>query len=104
MNRNKTPGFTADASLYRTSRQYLTTVAPALGGAVHPQMLPIDRSPGEWMARADSVTAFYGGFGGSSHTPADIAERKLCLGLARSCKSRNMESCRLMAEECPLHH
>jgi len=99
MNEIKMPGFTADASLYRTDRQYLMTQAPAQAGAIHPQLLPI----GEWMARADSVAAFYGGFSGSSHTPADIAERKMCLALVRSCRSGNANACKLMMEECPHH-
>ena len=97
------PGFTADASLYQTSRQHLMTEAPAQGGVIHPQLLPVDPFIGEWMERADSVAAFYGGGAGTFHTPADIAERKACLALARSCRNKNMAACRLMAEECPHH-
>ena len=34
------PGFTAEASVYRTSRQYLMTEAPAqAGGTIHPAFL-----------------------------------------------------------------
>ena len=101
MNDIRMPGFTADASLYRTSRQYTMTEAPAQAGAIHPQLLPINPFIGEWMARTDSVTAFYGGFGGTSHTLADIAERKQCLALARSCRSGNVKACKLMMDECP---
>jgi hypothetical protein len=103
MNDIKMPGFTADASLWRTSREYLMTAAPAQGGAIHPQLLPVDPSPGEWRERADSVAAFYGGAAGTFHTPADIAERKMCLALARSCRSLDVRACRLMVSECPHH-
>jgi hypothetical protein len=98
MNDINMPGFTADASLYKTNRQDRTTKAPAQAGAIQPQAPFI----GEWMARADSVAAFYGG--GSFHTssPADIAERRMCLALARSCRSRNMAACQRMRDDCPL--
>ena len=102
MNEINMPGFTADASVYGTSRQYRMTEAPAQVEAIQPQAPP-DAFIGEWMARADSVTAFYGGSGGSHASLADIAERKICLGLARSCRARNMAACRLMMEECPHH-
>lgn len=102
MNRVRMPGFTADASVFATSRHYMMAEAPAQAGAIQPQMPP-DSFFGEWMARADSVTAFYSGGGGSQATLADIAERKMCLGLARSCRNRNMAACRLMLTECPHH-
>ena len=98
MNDINMPGFTADASVYKTRRQYRMTEAPTEAGAIQPQMPFI----GEWIARADSVAAFYGG--GSFHTSsaADIAERKMCLALARSCRSRNMAACKRMQDECPV--
>jgi hypothetical protein len=98
MNDINMPGFTADASLYKTSRQDRMTTAPAQAGAIQPQAPFI----GEWMARADSVAAFYGG--GSFHTSslADIAERRMCLALARSCRSRNMAACQRMRDDCPV--
>ena len=95
MNDVKIPGFTADASLYATSRQYMMTEAPVQAGAIQPQ-IPM----GEWQARADSVAAFYYGGGHTSHTLTDIAERKTCLRLSQSCRRGNMEACRLMWDEC----
>ena len=93
------PGFTADASFYKTSQQYRMTEAPAHAGAIQPQM-PADFI-GEWMARADSVAAFYGGGSFHASSLADIAERKMCLALARSCRNRNMAACHRMLDECP---
>jgi hypothetical protein len=101
MKDSRLPGFTADASLYRTSQRYRIPEAPSPAGAIQPQM-PADFI-GEWMARADSVAAFYGGGSFHASSLADIAERRMCLALARSCRNRNMAACHGMMDECPHH-
>ena len=101
MNASRMPGFTADASLLASSGYYsMMTAGLAQAGAIQPQMPP--EFTGEWRARADSVTAFYSG-GGSHANLADIAERKMCIALARSCRSGNMGACRRMLADCPRH-
>jgi hypothetical protein len=56
---------------------------------------------GEWIARVIADAVWYavgnGGSGGSS--PADIAERKLCLALRRRCAKGDMKACKLLEEE-----
>jgi hypothetical protein len=101
------PGFTAEVTLYCSATPYRSSsfVHTEVGLNVTPQMGFTSKWMemnfiGEWMARLDSDAAFFGGVSSSGSSPADIAERKLCLGLRRSCANGNTKACRLLAEEC----
>ena len=91
------PGFTAEASVYRIGAQHLMTERPSRIGPITPQAPFI----GEWLARLDSVAAFYSSGGGISQSPADIAERRMCLALVALCRKVNIPACRRMDDNCP---
>jgi hypothetical protein len=103
------PGFTAEATLYNSVTPYRSSrfIHTEIGLNVIPQIGFTSKWMemnfiGEWMARLSSDAAFFSGgsSGGSGSSPADIAERKLCLGLRRSCANGDKKACRLLAEEC----
>lgn len=101
------PGFTAEATLYNSVTPYRSSsfihtevrlnVTPQIGFTspwIEANFI------GEWMARLSSDAAFFGGVSGGGSSPADIAERRICLGLRRSCARGDTKACRLLAEEC----
>jgi hypothetical protein len=101
------PGFTAEATLYNSVTPYRSSsfIQTEVGLNVTPQIGFTSEWMemnfiGEWMARLSSEAAFFGGVSGGGSSPADIAERKLCLGLKRSCANGDKKACRLLAEEC----
>jgi hypothetical protein len=101
------PGFTAEATLYNSVTPYRSSsfIQTGVGLNVTPQLGFTSEWMemnfiGEWMARLSSEAAFFGGVSGGGSSPADIAERRLCLGLRRSCARGDTRACRLLAEEC----
>jgi hypothetical protein len=93
------PGFTAEVALYSSVTPYRSSsfIHTEGGLNVTPQLGFI----GEWMARLDSEAVFFGGVSaGSGSSPADIAERKLCIALRQRCRRGDKNACRLLAEEC----
>ena len=92
------PEFSAEASLYSSVTPYRSSccVHAEVGLDVTPQLGFI----GEWMARISSEAAFFGGGGGGGSSPADIFERKMCIGLRQRCGRGDMKACRQLAEDC----
>jgi len=101
------PGFTAEATLYNSVTPYCSSsfIHTEVGSNVTPQIGFTSKWMemnfiGEWMARLSSESAFFGGVSGGGSSPADIAERKLCIALRGKCGRGDRNACRLLAEEC----
>src|SRR5262245_9181199 len=94
-----TPGFTAGASLYKTSGQYSTSAAPTQAGEVIPQQALVSRSP--MIAAVPCVgpncppqIPFVGQGGGIGATPgADCAQ--LCIQQYTDAFGRCSHACKL---------
>jgi hypothetical protein len=95
-----TPGFTAEATLYKTVTSYRSNgvIHTEVGLNVKPQMGFI----GEWLGRVIADAVWYGEPSGSDgSSPAEIFARRTCIALTRRCDSGDMKACqRLLKADC----
>jgi hypothetical protein len=99
------PGFTAEATLYNSVTPYRSSsfIHTEVGFNVTSQIGFTSKwieANFDWIDGLSAETGFFGSVSGGGNSPADIAERKLCLGLRRSCANGDKKACRLLAEEC----